>query len=472
MSTHLPEQVRHQRPLVHAITNFVTMDWVARGLLAAGARPVMARDLREAALAAGGADALVLNLGTWSPDVQAAMVAAGKVANTRNIPVVLDPVGAGAMATRTAAALDLLQTVQVTAIRGNVGEIAALAGESGLVSGVDSRPVGRTDAAELVRRVALQYGAVVAATGEQDLVSDGVQTGVVTSGHPLMAQIPGTGCLVSALMAAGLAASVGDRNRVEVVADVLLWAGAAGEESARLARGPGSFAVSYLDALAAIDTLPAGRIAPPLDSQLSVYVLVNGTTSVATLQTLLDAGVRAIQFREKGLPLREQMAVASEMRARCHQGGALFIVNDRVDVAMAVAADGVHLGQDDLPVAQARLLLGPQAIIGATCETVAEVRAAAAAGASYIGTGPVYATPTKADAGAPYGPMVVERAAAATRLPVVGIGGIGIGTAAPVIRAGGCGVAVISSVLGAADPASAAQILVREVAKAKEENLR
>jgi len=147
-------------------------------------------------------------------------------------------------------------------------------------------------------------------------------------------------------------------------------------------------------------------------------------------------------------------------------------VNDRVDVALAVAADGVHLGQDDLPVAQARQLLGPQYIIGATCETAAEVEMATAAGASYIGTGPVYATPSKPDAGAPYGPAVVARAHAATHLPVVGIGGIGIGTAAPVIRAGGCGVAVISSVLSASDPAAAARTLVSEVQSAKEETSR
>lgn len=471
MITHLPELVRRRRPLVHAITNYVTMEWVARGLLACGARPVMARDEQEAALAAGVADALVLNLGTWSPDVHSAMLAAGKAANARQIPVVLDPVGAGGMSTRTEAALDLLRAVQFTAIRGNLGEIAALAGESGWVSGVDSRGAARRPMGEVVRRVARRRGAVVAATGARDLVSDGEQILEVTAGHPHQARIPGAGCLVSAVVAAALADAPGDRSRAEVVAGALLWAGVAGEEAARQAGGPGSFAVAYLDALAAADRLPEGRIAPPLESRLSVYVLVNGRTPLETLRSLLDAGVRAIQFREKQMPLPGQVAVAAEMHRLCREAGALFLVNDRLDLALAVSADGVHLGQDDLPVAEARRLLGERAVIGATCETPAEVRTAAQAGADYIGTGPVCATSTKADAGDAYGPAIVERVCAATHLPVVGVGGIGIGGAAPVIRAGGCGVAVISSVLSAPDPAAAARTLLHEVANAKGERL-
>lgn len=466
-----PQSVRSRRPLVHAITNYVTMEWVARGLLAAGARPLMARDPQEAPLAAGAADALVLNLGTWSPEVHSAMLAAGKAANARGIPIVLDPVGAGGMETRTRAALDLLGSVRFAAIRGNLGEIAALAGETGRVSGVDSRDMGGRGAGEMVRRVARRHGAVVAATGVRDLLSDGERVLEVTAGHPLQARIPGAGCLVSALAAAALAAAPGDGSPLDKVAGALLWAGIAGEEAGRRAAGPGSFAADYLDALAAAGGLPEGRIAPPLASRLSVYVLVNGSTPLATLRSLLEAGVRAIQFREKRMPLPEQVAVASEMGSLCRQAGALFLVNDRADLAMAVSADGVHLGQEDLPVAEARRLLGERAVIGATCETPAEVRAATAAGADYIGTGPVYATSTKPDAGDAYGPAIVERVTAETHLPVVGVGGIGVGGAAPVIRAGGSGVAVISSVLQVPDPAGVARALLTEVDQAKGEIL-
>lgn len=465
--SHLMERVRQARPLVHCITNYVTMEWVARGLLAAGARPIMARDAAESADVAAAAGALVLNLGTWSPDVHGAMLAAGKAANAQGIPVVLDPVGAGALKTRTRAALELLAEVKIAAVRGNAGEIAALAGVSGLVSGVDARGVGTRVAVVVARRATRQFGCVIAATGPVDVVSDGARTLEVKAGHPLMAQIPGAGCLATALIAAALGASP-DQNQLTTVAEALLWAGTAGEAAAEATRGPGSFAAAYLDTLAAADSLPEGRIAPPLADRLSLCVIVSGTTPLETVQAILANGAGAIQFREKRQPLSEQMAAASAIRDLCHRHGALFLVNDRVDLALALAADGVHLGQDDLPIAAARALLGPQAIIGGTCETEAEARRAEAEGADYIGTGPVYATPSKADAGEPYGPAIVKRVSAATSLPVVGIGGIGIGGAAPVIDAGGCGVAVISAVVGASDPGAATRCILTEVHQAKE----
>lgn len=464
----VPAKVRAARPLVHAITNYVTMEWVARGLLAAGARPVMARDESEAVLTAAGASALLLNLGTWNPVVQRAMLAAARAAGEKGVPVVLDPVGAGGLPTRTQAAIDLLEKGQVTAVRGNAGEILALAGESGHVRGVDgvvrSGPALERAAAAVARR----YGCLVAVTGEVDLVTDGQRCLTVRAGHRLMAQIPGAGCLVSALVAAGLGADPGG-DRLCTVAGALLWAGWAGEEAAARSSGPGSFAPAYLDGLAAAAALPAGRIGPALSDRLSLYVIISGSTSPGVLEAVLQAGCRIIQFREKRLPFPAQVEVASRARELCQRYGALFLVNDRVDLALAVGADGVHLGQEDMPVAVARRLLGPAALIGGTCETEEEAQKAEAAGADYIGTGPVYATPSKADAGEPYGPDVVRRVSGATRLPVVGIGGIGLGGAAPVIEAGACGVSVISAVVGAPDPGRAARAILDEVQRAKQE---
>lgn len=461
----LPGNVRAAGPLIHAITNYVTMEWVARGLLAAGARPVMARDESEAALTAAVADGLVLNLGTWSPATQAAMLAAGRTAGERGIPVVLDPVGAGAMATRTEAARELLEQIRVTVVRGNAGEILALAGDAGHVRGVDATDGARGVRVEhAARAVALRYGCTVAVTGEIDLVTDGMRTLAVRAGHRLMAQIPGAGCLATGLIGAALAASSGG---VQTVAEALLWGGWAGETAAARSDGPGSFRSAYLDALAETEALPGGRIAPPLSERLALYVIVNGSTPLPVVEAVLQAGCRMIQFREKRLPLSTQVEVASQMNEACHNAGALFLINDRLDLALAIGADGVHLGQDDLPVALARRTLGPTAVIGATCETGAEARIAEEAGADYIGTGPVYATPSKADAGEPYGPAVVTRVSGATRLPVVGIGGIGLGGAALVIEAGASGVAVISAVVGATSPRAAAQMILHEVLEAK-----
>jgi thiamine-phosphate pyrophosphorylase len=140
--------------------------------------------------------------------------------------------------------------------------------------------------------------------------------------------------------------------------------------------------------------------------------------------------------------------------------GALLIMNDRVDIALASGADGVHVGQDDLPAGVARRLLGPGRILGVTVETPDEAKAAESAGADYLGTGPVYATSTKPDAGRPYGPELVQRIKASTTLPVVAIGGIDQDNAESVVRAGADGLAVVSAVVGREDIESAVRLLL------------
>jgi hydroxyethylthiazole kinase len=451
-------------PLVHAITNLVTMDWVARGLLAAGARPFMALDPSEAGTAAEHADALLLNMGTWSPDTHAAMLAAGAVANRRGVPIVFDPVGAGGLPSRTDLARSLLTDLRITVVKGNAGEIAALAGEHGGVSGVDSQVLPRLD---LAQRVALAYGVTVVITGARDLVTDGHESLEVRAGHPMMAKVPGTGCLGGALIAAALAGTELGPSPVSLVAQALLRIGYVGEVAAMRATGPGSFITHYLDGLSQVDQLPENRIALPLADRLSLYVIVSGKTPLTTIDAILAAGVKAVQFREKELPLPAQLLIARQIQERCRAQGALFIVNDRVDLALAIDADGVHVGQEDLPVATARALLGASAIVGATCETVAEAQIAMAQGADYLGTGPVYQTYSKSDAGKPHGPAIVARIVSVSTIPVVGIGGIAVGTAAPVIDAGACGVSVIGAITQAPDPGAAAKLLLTEVYQAK-----
>lgn len=456
-------RLQAQRPLVHCITNAVTPEWMARGLLAMGAGPIMADSPEEAGLIP--ADALLLNIGTWNAASHAAMLIAGQEANRRGIPVVLDPVGAS-LPFRRGKVLELLERVRVSAIRGNEGEIAALAGvEPGAgARGVDSLASNTLRARPAAEALARRYGCIVAVSGPTDLVTDGARTLLVHSGHPLLAKVTGTGCLVTAMIAAALATE----RSLEAVAATLLWMGAAAEHAAARADGPGSFFVGLLDEIAALEALPAGRVAPPLADRLAVYVIISGTTPLETVKAALAGGAGVIQWREKRMGLPEQLERGRQVRELCREADALFLVNDRVDLAQALQADGVHLGQDDLPIPAARAILGPGAIIGGTCETPEEARRAEAEGADYLGSGPVYATPSKADAGEPYGPAVIERVSGATALPVVGIGGIGPGKAAPVIRAGAVGVSVISAVTGAADPLAATRALVDEVTKAKE----
>lgn len=177
----------------------------------------------------------------------------------------------------------------------------------------------------------------------------------------------------------------------------------------------------------------------------------------------LAGGATCIQLRDKGMGGRELCRLGEALAALCHARGALCLVNDRLDVALACGADGVHLGQDDLPVARARAVVGPDLIIGLSAATPEEARRAAADGADYLGTGAVFATASKADAGEPIGPGGLARVVAACPLPVVAIGGISAANAGAAVGAGAAGVAVIAAVMGADDPRGAARAILAAV---------
>jgi thiamine-phosphate diphosphorylase len=159
------------------------------------------------------------------------------------------------------------------------------------------------------------------------------------------------------------------------------------------------------------------------------------------------------------------LEAALALRERCDAIGALLIINDRVDIALAAGADGVHLGVDDLPVAAARRLLGPDAVIGYSPETDADRLAAERDGANYLGVGPVYVTSSKPDAGAAIGLDGLARVVRATALPVVGIGGITIERAADVLWTGAVGVAVVGAIWHALEPRAATAQLVEATAR-------
>ncbi|NTU93804.1 MAG: thiamine phosphate synthase [Chlorobiaceae bacterium] len=177
----------------------------------------------------------------------------------------------------------------------------------------------------------------------------------------------------------------------------------------------------------------------------------------------LDGGARMVQLRRKGASGRELFEWAVRVQELCHRHEAIFIVNDRVDIALAMNADGVHLGQEDLPVAAAREILGPDAVIGVSVSCVEEARKAHNDGASYIGLGHIFPTSSKEKSSPPLGTTAIETVSKAVDLPVVAIGGIGPVNAAGVIRAGASGIAVISAVTGAANPVMATRELVRTI---------
>ena len=203
-------QVRERSPLIQCITNFVTVNDCANILLAAGASPTMAQDIREVEESVAGANGLVCNLGAI--DLVDSMILAGKQANQLGIPVVLDPVAAGGTALRRDLSAKLLSEVRFAAIRGNASEIRALAGQMSRGSGVDVSawdaitPENLAQSVALISGLARQSGAVIAVSGVMDVVSDGTQTVLLHNGCATMARITGSGCMLTTLIGAFCAA--------------------------------------------------------------------------------------------------------------------------------------------------------------------------------------------------------------------------------------------------------------------------
>jgi hydroxyethylthiazole kinase len=241
--------IRAQRPLVHQITNYVVMNETANITLAVGASPVMAHALGEVADMASVASAVVLNIGTLSPEWVEAMVLAGRAANRTGAPVVLDPVGAGATRLRTDAARRILDEVSVSIVRGNAAEIAALAGEAAEIRGVDSVSAG--DPRRLAETAARALGCTVAVTGPVDHVAGPGGRASVHNGAPLLSQVTGTGCMATAIC--GCFAAVNRDDPLRAAVEALAAFGVAAEHAAEGARGPGSFHVNLYDSVAGLD---------------------------------------------------------------------------------------------------------------------------------------------------------------------------------------------------------------------------
>jgi len=247
--TRIFADVRGKKPLVHHITNYVTVNDCANVTLSVGAAPVMAHAPEEAGEMVALAGALVLNIGTLDAGQVESMLIAGRKANDLGIPVVLDPVGAGATAFRTRTALRLLEDLDIAVLKGNAGEIGVLAGTGGIVRGVDSEGAAG-DPVEVAREFAGRSGITVAMSGATDIVSDGKRTFLIENGHPMMGRISGTGCMAASIIGACSAVS---RDRAAAAATALALFGIAGERAAAKCAGPSSFRIALIDEVAALE---------------------------------------------------------------------------------------------------------------------------------------------------------------------------------------------------------------------------
>lgn len=241
-------RIRARRPLVHHITNHVAMNDTANVTLHIGASPVMAHALGEVREMVSHAGALVLNIGTLEPAWIEAMLAAGEEANARGVPIVLDPVGAGATGLRTEAVEAILARLRVDVVRGNAAELSALAGLAAEIRGVDSIAADAPETA--ARVVAVRTGGVAVVSGAVDHVADATRVASIENGHPLMGAITGSGCMATALVGAFRAVQP---DAFLAAASATLAFGIAGEIAAERSAGPGTFRQQLMDALYALD---------------------------------------------------------------------------------------------------------------------------------------------------------------------------------------------------------------------------
>lgn len=245
------ETIRTKRPLVHSITNYVVMNETANAILCLGGLPIMAHAIEEVEEMAAIAGALVLNIGTLESSWIEAMVLAGKRANEVGVPVILDPVGVGATRLRTDAAKRLLEEVSVTIVRGNKGEVAALAGIESEVRGVESISASAS-AEEVAKRFVEVWNCCVAITGAVDVVCDGSRVARISNGHEMLGRVVGTGCM-SDVIVGGFAAV--EPDPFVAACGGLVALGIAGEIAAKVSGDrPGTFHVELYNALYALDS--------------------------------------------------------------------------------------------------------------------------------------------------------------------------------------------------------------------------
>ncbi|MGN4426746.1 hydroxyethylthiazole kinase [Bacillus cereus group sp. MYBK30-1] len=242
------ELVIESNPLVHNITNVVVTNFTANGLLALGASPVMAYAKEEVAEMASIAGALVLNMGTLRPEEVEAMLLAGKSANTNDVPVLFDPVGAGATSYRTEVARHIPAEINLAIIRGNAAEIANVINEKWEIKGVDAG-TGNGNVVSIAKQAADELNTVAVITGKEDIITDGERVVLIRNGHSILTKVTGTGCLLTSVIGAFAAV---EKDYVKAAVAAVTFYGVAAELAAAktVEKGPGSFQIEFLNQLA------------------------------------------------------------------------------------------------------------------------------------------------------------------------------------------------------------------------------
>ena len=462
--------LRDKKPLIEQVTNYVTINDCANVTLAIGASPVMGDGFEEVDQMTMISDALVINYGVINGASLKTMIKAGKTANKHNIGIVLDPVGVGATQFRNEAIVDLLTQVHPTIIKGNASEIMSLSGMNTKSKGVDSS-ADSLEAIDAALKVARDHRCVCAVTGRIDIITDGRYIVKIYNESDLLSYITGTGCMITSLAASFLGG--GASPLVSAVGGILAMS-IAGEEAAirenEENNGIASYREDVMNNIYKFNQYSIRDLAnievEKVEYKYPLYLVTDekackGKDFYESVEASIRGGAKIVQLREKNMDTRDFFKRALKLKEICHKHGVDFVINDRLDIAIAVDADGVHLGQSDMPIQKAKEILGHKKIIGISAKNMEEALEAQKYGADYIGVGAIFATDTKKDSGL----IDLETLKDMTdqiNIPVLAIGGIGLGKLGYLKDTGIDGICVISDILGSDDPEKRTRELLEE----------
>ena len=519
-------------PQIHILNNYITAESVVNAVLSVGAVAIGGDALLECAKITQHSDALVINTGTPAPSRLEVFLSSGKRANELNIPIVLDPVGAGATDFRSDMLKTLLKEVNFTCIRGNASEVRALfnilnicknaEGEKNYTeqesngthdlssregdnlqdfTGVESNEqhISKKELFDLSKCT----GAVIVVTGRNVMIADQVSDYFVElpGGSHMQKLFTGAGCMLSAVIGAFLGGEKkngnGKRKSIEVEGSKEVKVSKGNQDTAYFAAiqtavatynaaarraeiicqkekryGTMSFKNAFLDELS-MTRLGSRKRLSLADTFL--YAITNreclqeGITLENAVEQAILGGATMVQLREKEVPTEEYIKTATSINAICRKYDIPLIINDSASVCKAVHASGVHLGLSDGSIKEARKSLGDDYIIGATAHNLEEAKRAFEQGADYLGVGAAFGSVTKMDASTVTALDMYKEITKTVPIPVVAIGGINYDNVHKLKGLGLSGIAVISGIFGALD---IKENTMRLNKKAKEEILR
>lgn len=407
-------------PLIHFITNFVTMNDVANTCLASGGRPMMAEALEEMEEVAPKSKGLVINIGTMNTNRREVIFAALRAIDPSKQKVLLDPVGCASSTFRLESALAILKTGKIHILKVNVAEGLALLSENNKSDyGVDSCDLEKEAKIQLAKDLVGAFepsnlDLIVVVTGELDVVASKHKHQSFEGGTYMQQKITGTGCMLNAVLMTYASEAI---DLFKAVSKAIKHMNLASER-ATLRLQNKAYLMIYKDLLIDEISVAKKQIYLITDEKLDFEKELLPKTEEA-----LKAGVELLQYRVKDKSESEKFSEATTLRALTNKYGVTFIINDDIELTKRVKADGVHLGIEDQSIAIAREILGEKFLIGATAKTVEQGKTAFEQGANYLGVGAINPSPTKPEAIA-VSIKLLKQITKQVNIPVYGIGGI------------------------------------------------